>query len=159
VIHALAAGSAVFRATASDTKGTSGTLTLPTRVAVLGNASYANNAEFGEPTDGNPADDFLVRHLEFTASYNRLKGEPNWVSYEIDATHFGPQDRCDCFTADPALPADFPHFTTNDYTGAGAIAGYGIDRGHLARSFDRTSASLDNAYTFYFSNIVPQAAT
>ena len=36
--------------------------------------------------------------------------------------------------------------------------GYGIDRGHLARSFDRTSASLDNAFTFYFTNIVPQAA-
>src|SRR4029079_16111740 len=34
----------------------------------------------------------------------------------------------------------------------------GIDRGHLARSFDRTSGSLDNAYTFYFSNIVPQAS-
>ena len=51
-----------------------------------------------------------------------------------------------------------PRYTTADYTGAGAIPGFGIDRGHLARSFDRTSASLDNAFTFYFSNIVPQAA-
>ena len=56
------------------------------------------------------------------------------------------------------LPASFTRYTTADYTGAGAIAGFGIDRGHLARSFDRTSASLDNAFTFYFSNIVPQAA-
>jgi len=32
------------------------------------------------------------------------------------------------------------------------------DRGHLARSFDRTSASLDNAFTFLFSNVVPQAS-
>jgi DNA/RNA endonuclease G (NUC1) len=127
-------------------------------VAQLGTASYAGNAEFGEPTDADPSDDFIVRHLEYTTSYNRNRGEPNWVSYDIDASHFGPEDRCDCFTFDPALPADFARYTTADYTGAGAAAGYGIDRGHLARSFDRTSGSLDNAFTFYFSNIVPQAS-
>jgi hypothetical protein len=49
-------------------------------------------------------------------------------------------------------------YTTNAYTGAAAINGFGIDRGHLARSFDRTAGSLDNAFTFYFSNIVPQAS-
>ncbi|HEY3219498.1 MAG TPA: DNA/RNA non-specific endonuclease [Gemmatimonadales bacterium] len=156
VIHALTAGSALFRATAGD--GTTGTWTLPTRVAVLGSAHYGNNTEFGEPADADPADDFIIRHLEYTTSYNRERGEPNWVSYEIDASHFGPEDRCDCFTADPGLPAEFPHFTTADYSGAGAFAGYGIDRGHLARSFDRTSGSLDNAFTFYLSNILPQAA-
>ena len=127
-------------------------------MAQLGTASYAGNAEFGEPTDADPSDDFIVRHLEYTTSYNRNRGEPNWVSYDIDASHFGPEDRCDCFTFDPSLPADFPRYTTADYTGAGAAAGYGIDRGHLARSFDRTSGSLDNAFTFYFSNIVPQAS-
>jgi PKD repeat protein len=67
-------------------------------------------------------------------------------------------DRCDCFTFDPDLPADFPRYNTADYTGAAAINGFGIDRGHLARSFDRTTGSLDNATTFYFSNIVPQAS-
>ncbi|HEX4935782.1 MAG TPA: PKD domain-containing protein, partial [Gemmatimonadaceae bacterium] len=30
--------------------------------------------------------------------------------------------------------------------------------GHLARSFDRSTGLLDNASTFYFSNIIPQAA-
>jgi DNA/RNA endonuclease G (NUC1) len=80
------------------------------------------------------------------------------VSYNLEATHFGPEDRCDCFTFDPALPAGYAHYTTADYTGAGTFHGYGIDRGHLARSFDRTSASFDNAMTFYFSNIIPQAA-
>jgi len=156
VLHALSAGTATIRATADD--GTTATYSLPTRVAVLGTASYAGNAEFGEPTDADPSDDFIVRHLEYTTSYNRNRGEPNWVSYDIDASHFGPEDRCDCFTFDPSLPADFPRYTTADYTGAGAAAGYGIDRGHLARSFDRTSGGLDNAFTFLFSNIVPQAA-
>src|SRR5262249_46313002 len=36
--------------------------------------------------------------------------------------------------------------------------GFGIDRGHMTRSFDRTTGSLDNAHTFMFSNVVPQAS-
>ena len=157
VMTALGAGTAVVRATAAD--GTTKTYSLPTRIAVASTtASYVGNAEFGEPTDADAGDDFIVRRAQYTLSYNKNRGTPNWVSYEIEASHFGPEDRCDCFTFDPALPTDFTHYTTADYTGAGAFHGYGIDRGHLARSFDRTSASLDNATTFYFSNIIPQAA-
>jgi DNA/RNA endonuclease G (NUC1) len=158
VFTALAAGSATLRATTADGL-TTGTIALPTRVGVSSTtALYAGNAEFGEPADGSPGDDFIVRHLYYTASYNVNRGTPNWVSYNLDPTHFGPEDRCDCFTFDPSLPPAFPRYTTADYTGAGEIAGFGIDRGHLARSFDRTSASLDNAFTFYFTNIVPQTA-
>jgi DNA/RNA endonuclease G (NUC1) len=157
VMTALSEGTATFRATAAE--GTTATFSLPTRVAVASaTALYAGNTEFGEPADGDPSDDFIVRHVQYTTSYNVNRGTPNWVSYDLDPTHFGPEDRCDCFTFDPALPAVFTHYTTADYTGAGAFHGFGIDRGHLARSFDRTSASLDNAFTFYFSNIVPQAA-
>lgn len=158
VMTALAAGTATFRATAADGV-TTGTFSLPMRVAVASTtALYEGNAEFGEPTDASPSDDFIVRRAEYTASYNRNRGTPNWVSYDLEATHFGDEDRCDCFTFDPQLPGDFTRYTTADYTGAGAFHGYGIDRGHLARSFDRTSASLDNATTFYFTNIIPQAA-
>jgi len=158
VFTALAAGTALFRATTVDGLATA-TYALPTRVAVASTtAQYAGNAEFGEPADGNPSDDFIVRYPQFTSSYNVTRGTPNWVSYNLDATHFGPEDRCDCFTFDPALPPQFPRYTTADYTGAGAVAGFGIDRGHLARSFDRTSGSLDNAFTFYFTNIIPQTA-
>jgi DNA/RNA endonuclease G (NUC1) len=158
VMRALAVGTATVRATAKI-DGTSATFSLPTREGVASTtAQYQGNAEFGEPTDADGSDDFIVRRAQYTASYNKNRGTPNWVSYDLEATHFGPEDRCDCFTFDPLLPASFPHYTTADYTGAGAIAGYGIDRGHFARSFDRTSASLDNATTFYFTNIVPQAA-
>lgn len=157
VLRALAAGSAVIRATAED--GTTATYTLPTRVATASaTALYGDHAEFGEPVDGDPADDLIVRRSTFVSSFNPLRGIPNWVSYNLEATHFGGEDRCDCFTFDPELPASVARYTTADYTGAGAAAGYGIDRGHLARSFDRTSGSLDNATTFYFSNIIPQAA-
>jgi DNA/RNA endonuclease G (NUC1) len=157
VFRALAEGTATFRATAAD--GTTATFSLPTRVAAASaTAVYAGNAEFGEPADNDASDDIIVRRAQYTLSYSPTRNTPNWVSYNLEATHFGPEDRCDCFTFDPALPASLAHYTTADYTGAGTFHGYGIDRGHLARSFDRTSASLDNATTFYFSNIIPQAS-
>ncbi|HEX6637624.1 MAG TPA: DNA/RNA non-specific endonuclease [Steroidobacteraceae bacterium] len=158
VVHAVAPGNATFRATA-DVDGTTGTWTLPMTVAVAStSAQYANNTEFGEPMDADPSDDWIIERPQYTSSWNPNRGSPNWVAYEIDATHFGSEDRCDCFTMDAELPATLPRLTTADYTDAGAFHGYGIDRGHLARSFDRTAGSLDNATTFYLSNIIPQAS-
>lgn len=157
VMHALTAGSAIFRATATD--GTTRIYALPMRVGIASaTAIYANHTEFGVPADSDPSNDFIVNRTEYKSSFNGTRGIPNWVSYNLEATHFGSEDRCDCFTYDPLLPAAYPRYTTADYTDAGAFHGYGIDRGHLARSFDRTSGSLDNARTFYFSNIIPQAA-
>ena len=142
VFTALSEGAAILRATAED--GTTSTITLPTRVAVASTtAQYGGNAEFGEPTDADSSDDYVVRYPQYTASYNPNRGTPNWVAYDLDATHFGAEDRCDCFTMDPALPASFPQISTADYTDSGTFAGYGIDRGHLVRSFDRTTGSLD----------------
>ncbi|MEW5930134.1 MAG: DNA/RNA non-specific endonuclease [Gemmatimonadota bacterium] len=157
VVTAKGAGTATITATSAD--GRVGTYQVPTRVGVASaTAVYGGNTEFGEPADGDASDDFIVRRDQFTSSYNVNRGTPNWVSYAIDPTHFGPEDRCDCFTPDPELPADYPRISTADYTSSGTYHGYGIDRGHLARSFDRTAGSLDNATTFYFTNIIPQAA-
>jgi DNA/RNA endonuclease G (NUC1) len=157
VFRALAAGTATFRVTAAE--GTTASISLPTHVAVASTtAQYANNTEFGDPVDGDASDDIIVRRPQFTGSYSPVRNSPNWVAYEFDATHFGTEDRCDCFTMDPELPTSLTRITTDDYTGSGAIAGFGIDRGHLARSFDRTSGSLDNATTFLFTNIIPQAS-
>jgi DNA/RNA endonuclease G (NUC1) len=158
VMHALTEGTATFRATAND--GTTATVSLPMAVATASTtALYGNNTEFGDPIDNDASDDFIIRRPQYTTSYNKNRGTPNWVAYDLEASHFGSNvDRCDCFTFDPMLPGSFTHLNTNDYTGAGAAAGYGIDRGHLARSFDRTSASLDNAFTYLLSNIIPQAS-
>jgi len=156
VMRALGVGTAVLRATAAD--GTTGTYSLPTREPVASStASYLGNAEFGEPTDSDASNDFIIRRSTYTSSFNPQRGIPNWVTYNLEASHFGSEDRCDCFTYDPEL-APGGRYTTADYTGAGAAAGYGIDRGHLVRSFDRTTGSFDNATTFYFSNIIPQAS-
>lgn len=156
VVRALGAGTAVIRATASD--GTTSTYPLRTRVASASTtAAYAGNTEFGDPTDGNASDEVIIRRAEYTTSFDLTRGIPNWVSYALDLTHLGSEDRCDCYTYDPELPA-VNKITTADYTGAGTAAGYSIDRGHLVRSFDRTAGALDNARTFHFSNIIPQAA-
>jgi DNA/RNA endonuclease G (NUC1) len=114
---------------------------------------YANNVEFGTPADGNPADDFIITRPQVTVSYNRNTGGPNWVSYNLDAGHFGTEDRCNCFTEEPTLASQgIPVIRTSDYTNGG------FDRGHMMRSADRTLTNIENATTFYLSNVVPQTA-
>ncbi len=114
---------------------------------------YGTNDEFGDPTAAGSGDpnDLLIVRPQYTLSYNESRGTPNWVSYELDARQFGAQDRCNCFTADPVLPPA-KQILTSDYTNGG------YDRGHMTRSADRTAANLDNAATFYLTNIVPQTA-
>ena len=119
-------------------------------------AAYGNNTEFGEPTDATPDDEYLVRRPQFTASWSRIRGQSNWVAYNLDASHRGDAERCNCFTSDPLLPGDFPVITTADYVGSG------YSRGHMTMSEDRTAGapagatSTDNARTFYLTNIIPQ---
>ena len=115
---------------------------------------YAKNDEFGHATPASidDLDDFLIVRPQYTLSYNASRGTPNWVAYEMDGTRqIGSEDRCNCFTADPLLPASKQIFTS-DYTSGG------YDRGHMVRSADRTAANVDNATTFYLTNIVPQTA-
>lgn len=116
--------------------------------------TYANNIEFGFPSAATPANlsDLLIARPQYTLSYNASRGTPNWVSYELDSRQIvSGQDRCNCFTADPLLPPN-KQILTSDYTNGG------FDRGHMTRSADRTTANVDNASTFYLTNIVPQQA-
>jgi DNA/RNA endonuclease G (NUC1) len=152
VITALAAGTARLIATAPN--GVFGSNTITIEVPVAANpAVYANNVEFGTPTDANSADDFIITRPQSSVSYNKDNGIPNWVSYNLDNGHFGSEDRCNCFTNDPLVIAQgFPVIKTSDYTNGG------FDRGHMMRSADRTLTNLENAVTFYLSNVVPQQA-
>lgn len=113
---------------------------------------YAVNDEFGDPTPrSSDPNNFFISRPQYTLSYNESRGTPNWVSYELDSRQMGSEDRCNCFTADPALPVD-KQILTSDYTDGG------YDRGHMTRSADRTAANVDNATTFYLTNVVPQRA-
>ncbi len=129
---------------------TSITVETPTNAPLT---DYSKNDEFGDPTPASSStpNDFLIARPQFVLSYNQSRGTPNWVAYELDTRQFGSEDRCNCFTSDPMLPSEKQIFTS-DYTNGG------FDRGHMARSADRTAANVDNATTFYLSNIVPQQA-
>ncbi|HEV8445832.1 MAG TPA: DNA/RNA non-specific endonuclease [Gemmatimonadaceae bacterium] len=131
----------------------SSTTSITVEIPVSASPSiYAKNDEFGDPTPagGNP-NDLLITRPEYVLSYNESRGTPNWVSYELDSRQFGNENRCNCFTADPNLPADKQIFTS-DYTNGG------FDRGHMTRSADRTTTNMENATTFYLTNVVPQQA-
>lgn len=149
-----------FRVTATPNGGggafstTTAPVTIETAVYADSASTFADNAEFGRPTAASSStlNDLLIARSTYTLSYNASRGTPNWVSYELDQRQRATgQDRCNCFTADPALPADRQIFTT-DYTNGG------YDRGHMARSADRTVTNGENARTFYLTNIVPQTA-
>ena len=158
VLHGLSAGTALFRVTAPDGTQRLNSVVIAVPVAST-TAQYGNNTEFGDPVDLQSRDSYIIRRTQYTTSYNVSRGIPNWVAYDLNGTHIQVgADRCNCFTFDPELPASFPRYTTADYTGAGSYAGYGIDRGHMTRSMDRTTGTLDNATTFYFDNVVPQAS-
>ncbi len=149
-----------FRVTATPVGGgasfstVTSPVTIETAVYADSTATFADNAEFGRPTAASTTnfDDLLIARTTYTLSYNASRGTPNWVSYELDQRQRSTgQDRCNCFTAEPTLPAARQVFTT-DYTNGG------YDRGHMTRSADRTVTNGENARTFYLSNVVPQMA-
>ena len=84
-------------------------------------------------------------------SYNRDRGEPNWVSWHLDPTWLGNAPRQDTYRADTSLPAGWYQVQATDYSGSG------FDRGHMCPSADRTDSVADNDATFLMTNFVPQA--
>lgn len=147
-----ATGSASVTATSAAGISGSGTVVVTTPGSATTDV-YRDHLAFGAPTDATPGDELRITRDEYVISYNPERGGPNWVSYNLNATHFGSQDRCNCFSADPPLEAaGIPLVVTSDYTGGG------YDRGHMVQSAQRTAGSLENATTFYLSNILPQHA-
>ncbi|HVX38173.1 MAG TPA: DNA/RNA non-specific endonuclease [Gemmatimonadaceae bacterium] len=115
-------------------------------------ARSGHNTEFGVPTDTDPSNDVIVARKEYTLSYNPQRGGPNWVSWDLSATHLGSTDRCNCFTQDTALTRQgVTPFTTLDY-----ISGGQYDRGHMEPSADQSTTDTENATTFFLSNVLPQ---
>jgi len=123
------------------------TLPLPVPVSV--------HLSLGNPTDARPdaatPDNFLMLKDQFALSYNKAKGSPNWVCWELSTAWLGDIDRGDDFRPDPALPAGWYQVLPSDYTNSG------FDRGHMCPSADRTRTAADNSSTFLMSNMTPQA--
>ena len=97
-------------------------------------------------------ENYLIDQHYYTQSYSMTRGEPNWVSWHLDATNFtGAATRQDNFAAFTGLPSGWYQVQNNSYTGTG------FDRGHNCPSGDRTSSADANSATFLMTNMIPQA--
>jgi endonuclease G len=97
-------------------------------------------------------DNYLVDQKYYTESYSAAKGEPNWVSWHLDATNTtGVQSRLNNFAGWSGIPTGWYRVESNSYSGSG------FDRGHNCPSADRTSSDNANSSTFLMTNMIPQA--
>lgn len=108
----------------------------------------------GNPTNATTdvANEFnyLMIKPQYSLSYHRTNGRPNWVAWRLDSTWVGGAPRQDDYRPDTTLPAGWYRVTDNDYSGSG------YDRGHMCPSGDRTRSIPDNSATFLMTNFVPQ---
>jgi endonuclease G len=109
----------------------------------------------GNPSQALPAitspSNYLMLKPEYALSYNRERGIPNWVSWQLNASWLGDALRQDNFRADSSLPPGWARVVPNDYVRSG------FDRGHLIPSEDRGVSVEANSATFLMTNIMPQA--
>jgi endonuclease G, mitochondrial len=110
-------------------------------------------------TMGNPSNavtdvlqptNYLMEKPQYSLSYNRDRGESNWVSWHLSSFWLGSTPRQDDFRADTTLPAGWYQVKGTDYSGSG------FDRGHMCPSADRTNTVANNSATFLMTNMVPQ---
>lgn len=110
---------------------------------VLGNPTNAT-------TDILNENNYLMVKPQYSLSYNRANGTPNWVAWRLDSSWIGSAARQDNYRADTSLPSGWYQVQDNDYSGSG------YDRGHMCPSGDRTRSVADNSATFLMTNFVPQ---
>ncbi|WP_428331522.1 DNA/RNA non-specific endonuclease [Mucilaginibacter sp.] len=115
-----------------------------------------SNLLLGNPSNAMPTmaamDNYLIDQSYYTESYNATKGEPNWVSWHLDASNTtGVTDRLNDFAGWAGIPMGWYQVESNSYSGSG------FDRGHNCPSADRTSSTNANAATFLMTNMIPQA--
>jgi Tol biopolymer transport system component/DNA/RNA endonuclease G (NUC1)/methionine-rich copper-binding protein CopC len=104
-------------------------------------------ASLGQPNN------FLMDKPEFSISYNRDRGGPNWVSWHLTDEWIGSLTRVDTFRPDPGVPDTWYRVQAFDFSGSG------FDRGHMTPNADRdkeTSIPINQA-TFLMSNMVAQS--
>ena len=110
-------------------------------------------------TMGNPSNavtnvlqpnNYLMVKPQYSLSYSRDNGGPNWVSWHLDSSWLGSAPRQDDFRADTTLPTGWYRVQATDYSGSG------FDRGHMCPSADRTVTITANSATFLMTNMIPQ---
>ncbi len=130
----------------------------PTAAVANQDATRDSNLAMGNPsgavTDAtNYPNNYLMTKTQYTLSYSRDKGKPNWVSWHLSSAWLGSTARQDNFASDASLPSSWYHVGSTSYSGSG------FDRGHNCPSADRTGSVADNTATFLMTNMMPQAPT
>lgn len=115
-----------------------------------------SNLLMGNPSNAQTSlamgDNYLIDQGYYVESYSSSRGEPNWVSWHLDASNTtGATGRLDNFAAWAGLPTGFYAVQSNSFSGSG------FDRGHNCPSADRTSSADANSATFLMTNMIPQA--
>ena len=105
----------------------------------------------GATTSTTNYTNYLLNKSQFSLSYHRDRGIPNWVSWHLSSAWLGSTPRQDNFTADNTLPSGWYRVGSTSYSGSG------FDRGHNCPSADRTGSVADNSATFLMTNMMPQA--
>jgi endonuclease G len=127
----------------------------PSATADATTATRDNNLALGNPSGAVASTayptNYLLTKTQYTMSYNRDQGKPNWVSWHLSSAWLGSTARQDDFRADATLPTGWYQVKATDYSGSG------FDRGHNCPSADRTGSTTDNSATFLMSNMMPQA--
>jgi len=108
----------------------------------------------GNPSNADPgtghSTNYLMEKPQYAESYNRDRGEANWVSWHLDTGWLGDAPRQNDFRPDSTLPLGWYQVQAKDY------AGSGFDRGHMSPSGDRTVTISANSATFLMTNMIPQ---
>lgn len=101
-------------------------------------------------TDVGQPNNYLMEKPQYSLSYSRDNGGPNWVSWHLDSSWLGSAPRQDDFRADTTLPTGWYRVLGTDFSGSG------FDRGHMCPSADRTITIAANSSTFLMTNMIPQ---
>jgi DNA/RNA endonuclease G (NUC1) len=161
ILTALKAGQVTITATAKSDGATGTAIVTAAVLPTSPTARVGHNTDLGIPADADASDDIIISRRQYTLSYNPNHGDPNWVSWNLDASHKGTAARCDCFSADPEVAKQkdaqgnpLPAYNTSDWINGGVWS-----RGHMSPSADWNVSDGDNAPTFYLSNMLPQNQT
>ncbi len=115
----------------------------PSEHLTMGNPSNA-------VTNVNQPNNYLMEKPQYSMSYSRDNGGPNWVSWHLDNSWLGSTPRQDDFREDPTLPTGWYRVQATDFSRSG------FDRGHMCPSADRTITVTANSATFLMTNMIPQ---
>ncbi len=130
------------------------TATVVSQEAATRDSNLALGNPSGAVTDATSSpNNYLMTKTQYTLSYSRDKGKPNWVSWHLSSAWLGSTARQDNFNADATLPSSWYHVGSTSYSGSG------FDRGHNCPSADRNGSTADNTATFLMTNMMPQAPT